>query len=140
MGVFFFSHAITVEEAYEEALFVLEHLDGESLDYPVVYDWEPISGVGARTDGLDSITLTDCAITFCQTAELAGYTPMVYYNKPVGYGRYDISRLTDYDVWFAQYASKPDMYYNYRIWQYTSSGSIPGISTRVDMNIAFIPY
>ena len=140
VGIYFFSQAITVEEAYEEAAFVLEHLDGEELDYPLAYDWEPISGVGARTDGLDSVTLTDCALTFCHMAELAGYTPMVYYNKPVGYGRYDVSRLTDYDVWFAQYASKPDMYYNYRIWQYTSSGKIPGISTKVDMNIAFIPY
>ena len=140
VGIYFFSQAITVEEAYEEAAFVLEHLDGEELDYPLAYDWEPISGVGARTDGLDSVTLTDCAITFCHMAELAGYTPMVYYNNPVGYGRYDLSRLTDYDVWFAQYASRPTMYYDYRIWQYTSSGTVPGIDTRVDMNIAFIPY
>ena len=139
-GIYFFSQAITVEEAYEEAAFVLEHLDGEELDYPLAYDWEPISGVGARTDGLDSVTLTDCALTFCHMAELAGYTPMVYYNNPVGYGRYDLSRLTDYDVWFAQYASRPTMYYDYRIWQYTSSGTVPGIDTRVDMNIAFIPY
>ena len=140
VGIYFFSQAITVEEAYEEAAFVLEHLDGEELDYPLAYDWEPISGVGARTDGLDSVTLTDCALTFCHMAELAGYTPMVYYNNPVGYGRYDLSRLTDYDVWFAQYASRPTMYYDYRIWQYTSSGTVPGIDTRVDMNIAFIPY
>ena len=119
---------------------MLSYLAGTQLDYPVVYDWEPISGASARTDGLDSVTLTDCAITFCETVAQAGYTPMVYYNKPVGYTRYDLSRLTDYDVWFAQYASKPDMYYNYRIWQYTSSGKIPGISTKVDMNIAFIPY
>ena len=140
VGVYFFSQAITVEEAAQEAQFVLSYLSGTQLDYPVVYDWEPISGVNARTDGLDSVTLTDCAITFCETVAQAGYTPMVYYNKPVGYGRYDLSRLTAYDVWFAQYASQPDMYYNYRIWQYTSSGSVPGISTRVDMNIAFIPY
>ena len=140
VGIYFFSQAITVEEAYEEAAFVLEHLDGEELDYPLAYDWEPISGVGARTDGLDSVTLTDCALTFCHMAELAGYTPMVYYNNPVGYGRYDLSRLTDYDVWFAQYASRPTMYYDYRILQYTSSGTVPGIDTRVDMNIAFIPY
>ena len=140
VGVYFFSQAITVEEAYEEAAFVLEHLGGAELDYPLAYDWEPISGVGARTDGLDSVTLTDCALTFCHMAELAGYTPMVYYNNPVGYGRYDLSRLTDYDVWFAQYASRPTMYYDYRIWQYTSSGTVPGIDTRVDMNIAFIPY
>ena len=66
---------------------------------------------------------------------------MIYYNNFVGYTMYDLDRLTDYDVWFAQYGvTWPTMYYDYRIWQYSDSGSIPGIETRVDMNIAFIPY
>ena len=49
---------------------------------------------------------------------------------------------TGYDFWFAQYNSRnqPDMYYNYRIWQYTDSGTVPGIEGKVDMDIAFIPY
>jgi len=140
VGVYFFSQAITVEEALEEAVFVLENLGGAALDYPVVYDWEPITTAKARTDGLDTDTLTDCAIAFCDAVSYAGYTPMIYYNLPVGYARYDLSRLTSYDVWFAQYAAKPTMYYNYRIWQYTDSGRIPGIETKVDMNIAFLPY
>lgn len=140
VGVYFFSQAITVTEAEEEAVFVLEHLKGTELDYPVVYDWEPITTDKARTDGLDIETLTDCAVAFCDAVSYAGYTPMIYYNLPVGYTRYDLSRLTSYDVWFAQYSGKPTMYYNYRIWQYTDSGRIPGIETKVDMNIAFIPY
>lgn len=140
VGVYFFSQAITVAEAEEEAVFVLENLKGAALDYPVVFDWEAITTSKARTDGLDIETLTDCAIAFCDAVSYAGYTPMIYYNLPVGYTRYDLSRLTSYDVWFAQYAEKPTMYYDYRIWQYTDSGSVPGISTKVDMNIAFIPY
>ena len=140
VGVYFFSQAITVEEAQEEAVFVLENLAGAALDYPLVYDWEPITTAKARTDGLDTDTLTECAITFCDAVSYAGYIPMIYYNLPVGYARYDLSRLTSYDVWFAQYASKPTMYYDYRIWQYTDSGRIPGIETKVDMNIAFLPY
>ena len=59
--------------------------------------------------------------------------------KPVN-GRYELDRLTRYDVWFAQYSQRPTMYYNYRIWQYTDSGSVPGISGKVDMDLAFIPY
>src|SRR5699024_10816934 len=74
VGIYFFSQAISVEEAREEAQFVLSYLAGTQLDYPVVYDWEPISGASARTDGLDSVTLTDCAITFCETVAQAGYT------------------------------------------------------------------
>lgn len=67
---------------------------------------------------------------------------MIYYNLPVGYNHYQLDRLTAYDKWFAQYTSKnqPDMYYDYRIWQYTDSGSVPGIEGKVDMNLAFLPY
>ena len=53
---------------------------------------------------------------------------------------YELDRLTRYDVWFAQYSQRPTMYYHYRIWQYTDSGSVPGISGKVDMDLAFIPY
>ena len=140
VGAYFFSQAISIEEAREEALFVLEALNGQTLDYPLVYDWEVISASGARTSGLDNAVLTDCAITFCETVAMYGYMPMIYYNLPVGYGRYELDRLTRYDVWFAQYSQRPTMYYNYRIWQYTDSGSVPGISGKVDMDLAFIPY
>ena len=140
VGVYFFSQSITAAEAREEALYTLEKLGGIGLEYPVVYDWEVVSNAGARTNGLDTHTLTDCAIAFCETIRQAGYTPMVYYNTPVGYTRYDLSRLTNYDVWYAQYASSPTMYYNYRIWQYTDSGKVPGVEGKVDMNIAMIPY
>ena len=140
VGVYFFSQAITVAEAEEEAVFVIENLAGAELDYPLVYDWEPVSDKSARTNGLGAEMLTDCAIAFCDAVSYAGYTPMIYYNLPVGYTRYDLSRLTAYDVWFAQYAEQPSMYYDYRIWQYTDSGRIPGIETKVDMNIAFRPY
>lgn len=140
VGVYFFSQAVNAAEAEEEAAFVLENLAGAKLDYPLVYDWEPVSDKSARTYGLGAEALTDCAIAFCDAVSYAGYIPMIYYNLPVGYTRYDLSRLTAYDVWFAQYAEQPSMYYDYRIWQYTDSGRIPGISTKVDMNIAFRPY
>ena len=140
IGVYFFSQAITTAEAEEEARFVLENLNGAYLEYPVVYDWEVISASGARTAGLSNTTLTDCAVTFCQSVAMAGYTPMIYYNLPVGYTHYQLDRLVGYDVWFAQYASTPSMYYNYRIWQYSDKGSVPGSEGNVDMDLAFIPY
>lgn len=140
-GIYFYSQAISQEEAVEEALFCLEKLGGRQLEYPIVFDWEIYSKT-ARSYGVDRETLTDCAIAFCDTIALAGYTPMIYMGLEVGYNRLDLSRLTRYDFWFAQYNSRnqPDMYYNYRIWQYTDSGTVPGIGSKVDMNLAFIPY
>lgn len=139
VGVYFFSQAITLAEAEQEANFVLENLAGASLDYPVVYDWEEVGPQG-RAYTLDNDTLTQCALTFCGLVEASGYKPMVYYNLPVGCTRYQLEYLTQYPVWFAQYSNRPTMYYDYRIWQYTDSGSVPGVSGKVDMNLAFIPY
>lgn len=142
VGVYFYSQAISVEEAEEEARFVLDALIANqiSLEYPVVYDWEIAPSSTARTAGIDSITLTDCAIAFCKAVEAEWFTPMIYCGTRVAYTMYDLSRLTDYDIWYPQYASQPSMYYDYRIWQYSDSGSVPGISGKVDMDLAFIPY
>ena len=81
-------------------------------------------------------------IAFCDLVEAAGYRSMIYMGLEVGYERLDLSRLTDYDFWFAQYTSKgrPDMYYDFRIWQYSDKGKVPGIEGNVDMDLALIPY
>ena len=139
--MYFYSQAVNVAEAVEEAQYTLALLNGRALEYPIIFDWEIYSDT-ARSSGVDKQTLTDCAIAFCDTVALAGYKPMIYISLEVAYEKMDLSRLTGYDFWFAQYNSRnqPDMYYNYRIWQYTDSGSIPGIEGRVDMDLAFIPY
>lgn len=140
-GVYFYSQAINVAEAIEEANFAIQKLNGRSLEYPIVFDWEIYSKT-ARSYGVNKTTLTDCAIAFCETVAQAGYTPMIYMGLEVGYERLELNRLTNYDFWFAQYNNRnqPDMYYNYRIWQYSDKGNIPGIGGNVDMDIAFIPY
>ena len=137
VGVYFFSQAITPEEAREEARYTLSLIQDYDITWPVVFDWESIKNVGARTDGLDNKILTDCALAFCETVAAAGYTPMVYFNKSFGYLRYDLHAVQQYDVWHAHHTESPDYLYDYQIWQYTSSGSVRGIDGRVDMNIAF---
>lgn len=66
-GVYFFSQAITVEEAVEEANLVIESLKGLDINYPVVYDWEIIYDDTARTDNVSVDVLTDCCVAFCET-------------------------------------------------------------------------
>lgn len=139
VGVYVFSQAITVEEALEEADFLLNMLEPYSITGPVVFDWEVIGSKDARTYGLDTETLTAAALAFCKRVEDAGYTPMIYFNSYAGYVKYDLSRLTDYDFWFAQYRSQPDFYYDFQMWQYTSSGKVDGISGKVDRNVRILP-
>ncbi len=141
VGVYFFSQAINVQEAFEEADFVIERLRSYQIELPVVFDWEHIEGVGdARTNDLDVSTRTDCAVAFCEAVKNAGYRPAVYFNRRVGYYGYDLTRLKNYDFWFALPESIfPNFYYAVDIWQYSFSETIPGFHDSVDMNLMFLP-
>lgn len=140
VGVYFFSQAVTVEEAVEEARFVLDCIAGYDISFPVVFDWEPVSSDYARTNGLSTQVLCDSANAFCAEVEAAGYTPMIYFNLFAGYIKYDLSQVMDYDFWLAQYSDTPSFYYDFQMWQYTSGGDVEGIKGGVDMNICFVNY
>ena len=136
VGVYFFSQAITPQEAEEEADYILSAIEGYNITYPIAFDWEPItSGSGARTESLDNRTLTQCAAAFCAKVREAGYTPAVYFNQSLGYLRYDLRELADYDLWLAEYDSKPDFYYHFDLWQYTHIGRVAGIEGDVDLDL-----
>ena len=138
VGVYFYSQAITVEEAIEEADFVLDIIKDYEIDAPVVFDWENDPGVGMRTDNLPGNVLTECAVAFCEKIKAAGYTPCVYFNLSDAYVRYDLDKISDYVFWYAQHKGvSPKFYYQYNIWQYSDSGKVDGIDGYVDLNICF---
>lgn len=140
IGIYFFSQAINEREAREEAEFVLARLGDYTIKYPIVFDWEIIGNKPARTDGLSTATVTACAKTFCDIIANAGYTPGIYFTKYLGYVSYDLSQLSDYEFWFAEYSKAPTFYYDFDMWQYSDTSKIPGIDGRVDMNICFKQY
>lgn len=137
VGIYFFSQAITVEEAKEEARYTLDQIKGYNITYPVAFDWEPTGGEETRTYGLDTETLCAASNAFCKMIKDAGYHPMVYFNLHCGYTMFDLSKLMDYDFWYAQYNSAPTFYYGFDMWQYTSSGNVNGIPAKVDLNLYF---
>ena len=136
VGVYFFSQALTPDEAREEAQYVLDKIEGYALQYPVVFDWEEMH-VPARTDEMNMLMLTSCAQAFCETVEAAGYRAGVYFNQAYGYGQLNLVSLKDYVFWLAEYADTPAFAYDFQIWQYTNEGQVPGIEGPVDLNIAF---
>lgn len=140
VGAYFFSQAITEEEAIAEAQFVAQQLRGLTLDYPVIYDWELIYDDTARTDNVPCEELTNCCIAFCDVIEASGFHPMIYQNKRTTLFKLDLPRLQDYDFWLAEYSTEPTYYYDFDIWQYSCKGSVPGIEGDVDLNISFVPY
>lgn len=139
-GVYFFSQAIDPEEAIEEADAVIDAIRPYNITYPVIFDWELIIGDSARTDTMTVDNLADACISFCERVRSAGYTPMIYQNKNTTMFKLDLPKLKDYDFWLAEYGDKPTYYYDYQMWQYSSTGKVPGISGEVDMNISFKDY
>lgn len=138
VGAYFFSQAISVEEALEEAAFVLQQLDGMALDLPVVFDWEPI-GETTRTAQVDAQTLNACAIAFCEAIRKAGYEPMVYFNIDLSSRLLDLVQMQQqgYPFWLAMYSTQMTYPYRVDMWQYTNSGSVAGIDGDVDLNLLF---
>lgn len=138
-GVYFFSQAITEEEAIEEANFVLEQIAPYQIDCPVVCDMEMIAGDEGRADSLTAEERTRLIKTFCDTIANAGYTPMIYMNLELAAIRVHLEELENYDKWFAYY--NPELYfpYNYKVWQYSEKGTVAGIAGPVDLNICFVP-
>ena len=140
VGVYFFSQAVNVWEAEEEAAFMLDAIRGYNITFPVVFDWEIITNANARTAGLSSESLTRCALAFCDKIEKAGYTPALYFNLDLAYLNYDLSRLAQYPFWLAEYKTVPSFFYHFDLWQYTAKGSVPGIEGSVDLNLSFVDF
>lgn len=142
-GVYFFAQAITVEEAIEEADYVIDLLRDYEIDGPVAYDWE-MHDASYRVYGTSPEMATACAIAFCERVAEAGYTPMIYGGQYVSYIKYDQGAMADYLYWYPEYKSAsseklyPTFYYQMDYWQFSSACAIDGIVGRVDANIQFI--
>ena len=146
VGVYFVTQAITEQEAIEEANWVLDKIRNYKMDYPVAIDIEQstASNGSGRADHLDKNTRTILAKRFCEVIQNAGYTPIVYLNVNWAKNYVDMSQLTAYDTWIANYkhdsSLKPSYTGSYTIWQYTDAGSVGGVSGNVDVNICYKKY
>ena len=136
-GAYFFSQAISVDEAIEEADFTLSYLEGIELECPIVFDAEiylPKTGT-ARSIDLSNDEMTAIAQAFCERVEAAGYQAMIYGNAS-DLGRYNSDLLARYPVWWAEYdRSHPSETLDIVMWQYGNQGSVAGINTNVDMSV-----
>lgn len=137
VGVYFFSQATSEVEAAEEADFVLEHIMPYEITAPVVFDTEEIKNDTARTDHNTSEDYTTFCKVFCDRIKAAGYDSMIYANMKWMAYTLDMKALSEYDFWYADYHDIPQCPYDYKMWQYTETGVVPGIRANVDLNIWF---
>ena len=137
VGVYFYSQAVTTEEAIYEAEYVLNELSGLTLDLPVFFDWENSGNEGARTEGVAADTINDCAYAFCKHISENGRTAGVYFYQDLAYNTYDISLLDSFVIWHSEPGDYPKLCYAIDMWQYSYEGKVDGIDGNVDLNLMF---
>lgn len=140
VGVYFFSQAVTSEEAREEAQFIIERIKGLKIKYPVAYDWEHIEDPDARTADMTDENITECAAAFADEIKSSGYDPIIYFNWSQGYVSYNLPDVKDVHFWLAEYSEIPSFYYDYKMLQFTEKGRVKGIDSVVDINLSFYEY
>lgn len=145
VGVYFFSQAITEQEAVEEASVVLANIKGYKITYPIVFDWEDGANFRGNKANLTKEQYVNIVKAFCETIENGGYEPMIYGNKYSTMVKYAVPALSGtYKFWLASYTNDlntpPNYSGTYQMWQYTSSGKIDGIPGKVDLNVAYFSY
>ena len=145
-GIYWFSYAYTEAMAIREAEYALAAVEPYKLEYPIAFDWEGDSLNYAKKNGVTptKALVSAMARAFCKRLEQAKYYAQVYTNPSYLSTYFDADIPKEFDIWLAQWPTKPDP--NSKpsqaggIWQYTSSGSVNGISGRVDMDAGYYDY
>ena len=140
VGVYYFTEAINKQEAIEEAEYCLDKIKDYDVTLPIVIDYEfPTDSSGPigrmYKANLSKSAATNNCIAFCETIKDAGYEPMIYANKSDLATLINGTKLSQsYKIWLANYTTKTTYSNPYEYWQYTSSGSVDGITGKVDCN------
>ena len=108
------------------------------IDLEVVYDLEDIDYDESRLEGVSSDTRTDCAMAFSSKIQELGYDPMIYTNLYWAEIHYDLEKVMNYPIWFAQYSDTPDFPYYFTLWQYTNSALFDGVDVQTDINLRLV--
>ena len=146
VGVYFYSKAVEDAEAKEETNFVLEQIREYEVKYPIGIFWEyDLKEDGSqdetsRTVSRNGDQVTGYIDTFCRIISVAGHTPCYFAEKGMAYTKLELSRLAGYDLGYGEYKPSPSFYYDFKIWQYTEEGKVPGIPEPVPVSIALKKY
>lgn len=134
-GAFFYTQALDVQTAIDEANYVLALIKDMPISYPIAYD---VESQHLLDSGLSKQQITDQVNAFCGVISSAGYRPIVYANNEWLTNHMDTSQIP-YDIWYARYGTI-NHYANRTIWQSTDTGSVDGIKGNVTLEFAFVDY
>lgn len=140
-GIYWFSYALNADQAAREAQQCLAAIKPYKVEYPVCFDleYDTITHAAGKGVLIGKTQATAFVKAFCKTVEQAGYYAMNYANQDYIRNMFDMDALGGLDLWYAWYNANCNRS-DAGLWQYTSSGKVPGISGNIDLNIAFRDY
>ncbi len=137
-GFYWYSYAMSIEQALTEAEKCIEVIKNLSPTYPVFFDMEEKKQIS----GLNTDTRTKMAIAFCEKIRRAGFKSGVYANPSFMENYYDKSRIVGrYDIWLAHWTNSPGRLSKYSYGQTMWQWGLDRIgSYDVDGDICFTDY
>jgi GH25 family lysozyme M1 (1,4-beta-N-acetylmuramidase) len=150
IGAYFFSTAVSTEEAVAEADWVADYISQYPITYPVGYNCEGFDNASSRQFGLSNDDRSRIAAAFLDQIYSHGYTPIFYASmgELSGDAKWNTSELQQkYKIWMAWYnqdtsdiAQGPSYDGQCVMWQYTNNGTVAGIGKSVDVDVAYFGY
>lgn len=146
IGVYYYSCATSETEAKEEANFVLSLIKNKKFEYPVVIDTEDNHNINKSTNSpvsqasIGKYKLTPLIKTFCEIIESKGYYVSIYASTYWFKNNLILEDLKLYDKWIAQWSKTVSVSYKYSMWQYSSQGTVNGLSGNIDLDYAYLDY
>lgn len=139
VGVLFSSQAITVEEAEEEAQFVIDTLGEQTIDYPVCFYMDYVDNDKARVENIMSEQKSIIAKAFMNKIEANGMNTILYGDKEWLLCNLNYTSVAYYDILLDQEEDLPDFPYRFTMWKY-STKDVSGVSGKSEMIISLVDY
>lgn len=133
VGIYFYSYARNVEQAKDQAEWILEKLGDRKAELGIAFDWENWGGFNEA--GMSFYTINKVAETFIDVVEETGRDGWLYGSK-VYLER--IWKPENKRIWLAQYYDRVTYDGEYEIWQMSNTGRVPGIDGDVDLDIMYL--
>lgn len=135
VGAYWYSYAMSIEEAIQEAEVFISTIKGKQFEYPVFYDVEESKQFELGKEKLSAIIRA-----FLERVEAAGYFVGLYgcASSLTTHTADDIKRK--YAIWLAHWCDSTNYSGAYGIWQHSCKGKVDGISGDVDLDKCYIDY
>ena len=135
-GIYFFPTSVNEQEALEEAEFILKSVQGLNLSFPIYLDSEiaDVKTKNGRSDKLDKATRTKLLKIILDKLKSRGYDCGVYASTSWLNNQLNMSQLSNYKTWVAQYNTTCTYGGKYNMWQYSSKAQISGVSGNCDVS------